>query len=131
MKKISELTNFFYNELHPELKELEKDRKKLARKLINVGILIGFISFAITYAIFNNSNSFSEFHLAPLILGAGLFMWIKKYMSKDYTHEFKDSIIHPLIQHIDNSLHYSKTLYISQHNFQGSKLFRKRIMEMI
>ncbi len=127
MKKLSELTNFFYNELHPELKALEEDRKKLARKLIKVGIFIGLISLAITYTILNNSHSFSEMDLAPGVLGFGLFMWIKKYMSKDYTHEFKDAIIHPLIQHIDNSLHYSKTQHISQRDFQGSKLFRKRI----
>ena len=32
MKKISELTNFFYNELHPDLKKLEDDRKNPALK---------------------------------------------------------------------------------------------------
>jgi len=127
MKKISELTNFFYNELHPDLKKLEDDRKKRAKKLTYIGIGIALISAGITYLIFTNSNSHSEGDLAPLILGFGLFMWIKKFMSKDYAHEFKDNIIHPLIEQIDESLHYSKTLCIPQTRFERSKLFRKKI----
>jgi len=127
MKKISELTNFFYNELHPDLKKLEKDRKQLAKRLITIGIVITLLAFAITYFIATNSHSFSVADLVPFILGFGLFMWIKKVMSRDYAHEFKDSIIHPLIEQIDKSLHYSKTLCVSQSHFERSRLFRKRI----
>ncbi len=127
MKKISELTNFFYNELHPDLKKLEDDRKQLAKKLITIGIIIALLAIGITYLIFTNSNSHSETDIAPLVLGFGLFMWIKKVMSKDYAHEFKDNIIHPLIEQIDESLHYSKTLCVSQTHFERSRLFRKKI----
>ena len=114
MKKISELTNFFYNELHPDLKKLEDDRKKLAKNLVYVGMGIAALSFGTTYLIFTNSTSHSEADLAPIFIGFGLFMWIKKFMSKDYAHEFKDNIIHPLIEQIDESLQYSKTLSVAQ-----------------
>jgi hypothetical protein len=127
MAKLSALTDFFYNELHPDLQRLEEDRKKLARKLINVAIAIAFISVFITYAIFNNSSSHSEADFAPLFIGGALFMWTKKLMSKDYTHEFKDTIIHPLIHQIDSSLQYHKTLHIPQGHFERSQLFRNRI----
>lgn len=127
MQKISALTDFFYNELHPDLQDLEADRKKLAKKLIFVGIAIALVSLAITYLIFINSFSHSETDFAPLFIGGIAFVWTKKLMSKDYTHEFKDNIIHPLIKQIDDSLKYSKNSSISQRHFQDSKLFRKDV----
>ena len=127
MQKISTLTDFFYNELHPDLKKLEEDRQKLARKLIYVGVGITLISLFITYLIFVNSISHSENDFFPLALGGIGFFWAKKMMSKDYTHEFKDSIIHPLIKQIDSSLQYSKTLCISQGSFVDSCIFKKGI----
>ena len=126
-KRLSDLTGFFYDELHPDLQKLEADRKKLAEKLVYVAIGVGLLSLSITYAIFTNSNSHSETDFVPLFIGGALFMWTKKIMSKDYAHEFKDNIIHPLIKQIDNSLQYSKTLSIAQGHFERSKLFRKDI----
>jgi len=127
MQKLNTLTDFFYNELHPDLKKLEADRKKLARKLINVGILIAFVTLVLIFMIFNNSHTHSEMDFAPIFIGGAVFMWAKKAMSKDYTHDFKDTIIHPLIKQIDNSLQYSKTLCISQGHFERSRLFTKGI----
>ena len=127
MKKLSALTDFFYEELHPDLKKLEEDRKKLARKLTYVGMGIAALALGITYLIFTKSTSHSEMDFAPLIIGGALFMWTKKSMSKDYTHEFKDNIIHPLIKQIDEALTYSKTLCIAQRYFQASKIFTKGI----
>ncbi len=127
MRKLSELTDFFYNELHPDLQRLEADRKALARKLVYVAAAIGALSLLITYAVFNSSDSHSEADFAPLFIGGALFMWVKKVMSRDYSHEFKDSIIHPLINQIDSSLHYSKNLHIQQGYFERSKLFKKGI----
>ena len=127
MQKLSVLTDFFYEELHPDLKKLEEDRKALAKKLVFVGFGIGLLALGITYLIFINSTSHSETDLAPLLIGGGLFMWTKKAMSKDYTHEFKDNIIHPLIKQIDDNLDYSKTLCIPKGHFQASKIFTKGI----
>lgn len=127
MIKLSALTDFFYSELNPHLRRLEEDRKQLARKLIYVAAGIAIISLGITYAIFTNSTSHSEIDFAPLFIGGALFMWTKKLMSKDYTHEFKDKIIHPLIEQIDSSLYYNKTACISQGDFIRSNLFKKAI----
>jgi len=127
MKKLSTLTDFFYNDLHPELKKLEDDRKKLAKKLIYIGISIGVLVLLITLLILSNSNSFSEMDLAPAFIGVALFIWVKKYLSKDYTHAFKDAIIHPLIKQIDEGLQYSKTLSISQGHFRASQIFTKGV----
>ncbi|PHR55610.1 MAG: Galanin [Arcobacter sp.] len=127
MKTLSTLTDFFYNELHPDLKKLEEDRQALAKKLILVGLSIGVLALSLSYLIFINTNSFSQTDLAPLLIGGLIFMWAKKSMSKDYTHEFKDNIIHPLIKQIDNNLNYSKALCIPQSQFRASNIFTKGI----
>lgn len=127
MKRLSELTDFFYNELHPDLKRLEESRKELARRVIYVGVGISFLSLIISYALYKSSNSHSEADLAPLIIGGAIFFWVKKLMSRDYAHAFKDNIIHPLIKEIDKALDYSKMHYISQGYFERSRLFRKDI----
>ena len=127
MRTLSELTDFFYAELHPDLKRLEDERKELARKLLYVAAAIGLTALLITAVILKNSSSYSEADLAPFFIGGALFMWTKKQMSKDYTHAFKDTIIHPLIRQIDEALDYNKTSHISQDHFKRSKLFRNDI----
>jgi len=127
MKKLSELTDFFYNELHPDLQILEEKRKKLAKKLSFIGVGIALASVGATYAIFSSSNSHSEMDFAPLFVGYALFMGAKKYFSKDYSHAFKDNIIHPLVKQIDSALKYNKTRHVSEHDFTRSRLFRKKI----
>ncbi len=127
MRSLSELTEFFYDELHPDLKRLEDDRKELSRKLIYIAITLAVVSSLITALIFTNSNSHSEFDFIAFFIAFALFYWAKKHYSKDYSAEFKDKIIHPLIQQIDKSLQYSKNLCISQTHFRDSKLFKKSI----
>ena len=127
MVKISELTEFFYDELHPDLKKLENDRKALSRKLIYIGVALAIVASIITALIFTNSSSHSEFDFFPFFIGFALFYWAKKHYSKDYASEFKDKIIHPLIKQIDDSLEYSKSLCVSQTHFRNSKLFKKSI----
>jgi len=126
MRKLSELTSFFYDELHPDLKKLEDERKKLASKLTKIGFIIGFFALILAVIISSNTNDV-QLLLFPFILGIGTFFWAKKYFSKDFTFEFKDKIIHPLIQQIDSSFVYSKTASIPQSTFRQSKLFKKGI----
>jgi len=127
MQKLSELTDFFYEELHPDLKKLEEDRKQLAQKLIFVALAIAAVAIVLTFLLLSYSDSTSDMDFAPIFFGGVLFVWAKKSMSKDYAHEFKDNIIHPLIKQIDDSLSYSKTLCVSQRYFQASQIFTKGI----
>lgn len=127
MKKLSELTDFFYDELHPDLHKLEQERKVLANRLTLIGVIIAIFSLGISYAMFTHSHTFSETDLAPVVIGLALFTWAKRHFSKDYAHAFKDKIIHPLIKQIDITLQYNKTRHISEHAFRRSRLFRKKI----
>jgi hypothetical protein len=127
MKKLGELTDFFYNELHPDLQVLEKERKALASKLVVIAIFIGLLAIGITYLIINHSTHHTEADIAPLFLGAALFTGVKKWMSKSYARGFKNKIIHPLIKQIHADLRYAKDQVIAQSYFERSKLFRKSI----
>ena len=126
MRSLSELTRFFYDELHPDLKELEDERKALASKLTKVGFVIAFFAIALAIIISSKTDD-AQLLLFPFFLAIAAFFWAKKYFSKDFTFAFKDKIIHPLIQQIDKSFVYSKTSSIPQSTFKQSKLFKKRI----
>lgn len=116
MKSVSELTDFYYKNLFPTLEKLESDRKNLRHRIIFIAITCTAIFAAIAYTLGN----FYEFILFAYIALGGI---LYKFLVHDYTHEFKMSVIKPLVHAIDNSLLYSSTTHISEYLFEHSKLF--------
>lgn len=118
MKSVSELTDFYYKNLFPTLKNLEDKRKKVKERMILISIIYTLLFALIAYAI----GDFYEFILvAYIVLGTIIY----KFLIKDYTHEFKLNVIKPLIHAIDNSLLYSSTTHVSDYLFEHSNLFSK------
>jgi len=116
MKSVSELTDFYYKNLFPTLEILEKDRKQLRSRIIIIGILLTI--FAVFLAIFL-ADYINFIIFAYIAIGGILY----KFLLKDYTKEFKQKIIKPLIQAIDSKLRYSESLHVAQHIFDNSDLF--------
>ncbi|QOY51181.1 DUF3137 domain-containing protein [Candidatus Sulfurimonas baltica] len=116
MKSVSELTDFYYKNLFPTLQKLEDDRKKLRYKIIIVGVIYTIISAILASFFINNIDIIIFIYIALGVI-------IYKFLVKDYTHEFKMSIIKPLIHAIDNTLLYSSTTHVSEYIFNRSKLF--------
>ncbi len=123
MKTTSELTDFYYKTLYPVLTKLESDRKQLRYRILVIGSIY-------TFVILLTMIAFKDLILQSLdsliFIGAaysGIGMIIYKLLIKDYTKEFKDKVIEPLISEIDSNLHYSSMQHISSKLFRNSKLF--------
>ena len=125
MKTVSELTDFYYKVLYPTLELLDDDRKKLKQKVIKIAVGYTFF-FVLIFVVFINflmQNIDLLFGLGVVYLAIGAFVY--KSLIKDYTTEFKDKIIEPLIHAIDNKLIYFKDSHISQTYFERSELFKQ------
>ncbi|MCF6339294.1 MAG: DUF3137 domain-containing protein [Sulfurimonas sp.] len=116
MKDVSELTNFYYQKLFPTLEKLEDDRKTLRKKIIIFGVIFTLIMLIIALAL----KDFFDY-IIFIYIALGTIMY--KFLIKDYTHEFKQNIIKPLIHAIDNNLLYTHKKHISEHLFNHSDLF--------
>ena len=123
MKNISSLTDFYYKTLYPTLQELEKERKQLQHRIIVVGVLFSLFTI---FIIFSLSSLISQSPNVLLFIGFAYFgagAIIYKFLIKDYTFEFKQSVIKPLINAIDTNLSYMSNNHLSEHLFNRSDLF--------
>ncbi|MFT7003987.1 MAG: hypothetical protein ACJAWW_001339 [Sulfurimonas sp.] len=125
MKDISSLTDFYYRTLFPTLHELEKDRKNLRHRIIVVGIIYSlifvFITFSFSAVIAQSPDTIIFIAFIYFALGTVIY----KFLIKDYTHEFKQGVIGPLIHAIDDKLSYNSKHCLSEHLFNRSDLFTK------
>ena len=127
MKSLSTLTDFYYKVLFKPLEELEKDRKQLRYRILVVGVIFTLIASVLFLFIFSSTHENVDiiifFIFGYFVLGSIIY----KLLIKDYTQEFKDKIIAPLIKEIDSNLNYETTQHISQKLFKDSKIFNSRI----
>jgi len=127
MKTISELTDFYYENLFPTLQKLDKKRKHLRYRVLLVGFGFTFIFFLIFMAIpssfWESGDAIYFFGFAYFALGGILY----KILTKDYVQDFKASIISPLISAIDSNLNYSSEMHIAQTLFERSKIFTSSV----
>lgn len=116
MKSVSDLTDFYYKNLFPTLEKLESDRKNIRHRIIVIGVFYTLITAFIAYEI---NSAFDLIIVAYIALGAIIY----KFLVHDYTHEFKMSVIKPLVHAIDSTLLYSCDTHVSEYFFNRSKLF--------
>ena len=118
MKSVSSLTDFYYNDLYPTLQKLEKKRRDLKHRIIFSAITSTAVFTALAYTL----QSYYEFIIFIYI---ALMALLYKFMIKDYTHEFKMSVIKPLIHAIGKTMLYSSQTHVSNYFFEHSKLFEE------
>jgi len=126
MKSISQLTEFYYKTLYPTLTKLEDERKQLRHRVIVVGSILTFITLLIAISLKDiiAHNFDLLFFIGGAYIGVGAVIY--KLLIKDYTKEFKEKIIAPLIHEIDPNLRYSRTLYVLSSHFIRSKIFKQK-----
>ena len=127
MKSISELTDFYYDTLYGDLKELEEERQKIARKLITLFVILGLVAAAIMLAIYRESGGMHDGMIFVAFAGVAIGAFAMKFMTKDYTHDFKFRIIRPMIHAIEDDLVYRPNDRLSETLFERSGIFRQRI----
>ena len=127
MKSLSELTDFYYKVLHKALEKLEHDRKQVRHRIIVFGILFSILSISIYSFIIPLANGFSDITMFFIFGYVAIGSFIYKMLVKDYTKEFKEKIIRPLINEIAQTLNYFPQQHISQKLFRDSKLFTSNI----
>ncbi|EDZ61275.1 putative Galanin [Sulfurimonas gotlandica GD1] len=123
MKNASELTDFYYKTLYPTLQELEEDRKHLRHRIVVVGIIYSLVVVLIAFSLSSFIAQSPDF---LFFIGFGYFALgaiIYKFLIKDYTTEFKQSVIKPLIHAIDDKLSYNSNHHVTEHIFTRSDLF--------
>jgi hypothetical protein len=127
MKSVSELTDFYYQQLYPSLKELEEDRRQILSRLQLYGGmgLVVFVLFAVWIG--KNFTLFHPLMVILLIAFIAVSSMVYKSMISGYAKDFKAKIITPLIHAIDPHLIYQPEFKISQHLFERSDLFKQSI----
>ncbi len=123
MKSTSELTDFYYKNLYPTLQKLDEDREKVKKKIINIGVIYAVFVAIVCYLLFDYLIQDTDLFYFIGVVTIGIGTLIYKMLIKDYTSEFKEKIIAPLIGAIDENLTYSSDQHIPSAYFNRSELF--------
>ncbi len=118
--KRSDLLDFYYRELYPQLQELEEERKRVARQVLFAGTVIAVTALWLIAVIEQNS-----FDAAVQVVGIAVALWTLLYgwLTTGYRRRFKRDIFRRLVARIDPSLIYSHTGMIPRTLFRLSGLF--------
>ena len=129
MKKFSEIIDYYYKELYPIVKELDKKREEVKKRTFWIfGVIFFIVTFGALVYIKNSPNV--DYINLGILYGVFMFTvykFVLKFASKDYVGEFKQRVIRPLVEFIDPSLRYTANAYIPQHIFTKSKIVKSRI----
>lgn len=127
MKSTSELTDYYYKELYPSLKELEATRQAIASRLKLYAGFGAVLAVFVFVWIGKNVGLFHPFSMVLLVGITGLGGIIYRSLTQEYGKDFKTKIITPLIHAIDPNLLYNPHQSVSQYLFTRSDLFRHEI----
>ncbi len=124
MEKVEVLNQFYENELFSTIEKFEEKRKKIRTKILFIIFLIIWNSCTIYFFFLLSYDE--EFDLLAFFI-TGIFVlsgFVYRYFKKDYTNNFKQEVIKPLIDKLDEELTYSANLYVSRSIFNRSMLFK-------
>ena len=127
MKKFSELQDFFYEKIYPDLEFLEKKRLKIYGYLKKVAIILFLVTIFFLFLIQDYISDWVNMLAFAVIIPSGIFMFIYKMQMSGFTSLFKDELIEKLVLFVDKNLKYSKNNYIREHEYRASSLFPQLI----
>ncbi len=126
MKTESELYQYFKTELITYLRDLEKERQNIVKKIFIWCGIIFVLFFAIIFILFasfpNIQIIFFIVVLCFIIIG-----FLVRMFTSNFRESFKLSIIRRIIKFIDNNLEYNPKSYIARNFFESSGIFKSSI----
>ncbi|DAB33034.1 MAG: hypothetical protein PWQ42_221 [Sulfurospirillum sp.] len=126
MKKLSELQDFFYEQIYPHIGYLEEERLKIFSFLRTLGIslfILSIVAFLFLKEYMVDLNSLFVLLAVPV----GIFMLVYSYQVKTFQRSFKDEVIQKLVSFVSPKLFYSKDSSISRLEYDSSFLFPSSI----
>ena len=129
MKKLSELMNFYYNDIYPHLNSLEEERKKALFRIKIYLIISVTLGFSIIY--FSYFNGILHESIEPIYWAVGIplaiFGFLYKMTISKYRNNFKENIIQKMLYFLEPNLYYNKNAHILKEEFMWSDLFQTKI----
>jgi len=124
MKTEEEFKKYYDVNLISKLGDLENDRKKLLR--LTISLLLTLACAALIF--FFNLNT-AVFVGAILVNGTLGAIFLPKFykLKKELKDKYKEEIINEMVRFLDPSLTYNSTSFISQSEFENSKIFMRNI----
>lgn len=127
MKSTSELTDFYYNDLHVSLQGLETQRQAVKQRVIYLYAIAAGIVLVISVFIYRECHCFNGNYFIAIVIAAGIGGFIQKMLVRPYQNAFKEKVIRPLIHAIDPNLRFTPDATLSRSLFEFSNLFEQRI----
>ena len=118
--KTSDLLDFYYDELYPQLQVLEEERKKVGKKILWVVAVIGSLALYLIWYTHETSVDVA-IQIVAIALGAGAL--VVNWIMTGYRRKFKHNIFRQIVARIDPTLIYSPTGMVPKTLFQLSGLF--------
>lgn len=126
MKTIEDLKQFYDTALINDLNVLEEKRKKIAHKLVFIGIVLLGIAGILFFPLQQYTDGILWCFVILFVVCLAIWSAIFDFLRKDYTKEFEVKIIHKVVRFLDESLIYSKNSCILEPTFKASQIFQEK-----
>ncbi len=121
LKTESELAAFYSRELLPVLRPLEEKRKKMVSGFLTIGAIV---LVALLLVLISGLREGRMWWI--LLLPGAAIIWLGIYLyglNKEYTVEFKNSVIAGLVKFLDAGLQYDREGFVALTEYENSRIF--------
>lgn len=126
MKTMDELKVFYESDLKLKLGSFEKRRKKICAVML-VTVILFLMLLAVVAIVFPGLRQPPQGLVFPGIIGIVITVGVLWFVSRGFVQDFKLQVVQEVVKFCDPSLNYSPKGHISQHQFQGSQIFKHHI----
>ncbi len=123
MKTLEDLRDFYNATLLADLKTLEQERKKIARKVTYLLVAIVCVVGVCFFLWIGDFNTNIAVIFVPLVLCLIIGGFLCKFLTRGYVAKFKSLVIERIVHFIDENLSYAANDCIDKSTFMLSQIF--------